>query len=602
MLIDAMHRTSQVDPPVPLGPIPVRGRWSRLAPRLNFFGICSVCIMAMLAFLAVYPLGRIVVRLFYDDGRLSLAPLARAFEQPLLGVTVSTVIVVGTSATLALLIGSLLAWINERTDASFGAASEVLPLIPFLMPPIAAAVGWVLLFSPGAGLVNVAIRSISDSVGLHLARGPFDVYSWYGLILAYTVFQVPYVFLVVSAGLRNIDPALEHQSRVCGAGLFRTTFKVTLPAVAPSLGAAAMLAIWFGFALFSIPSVIAPNAGIDVLSLKLVTYLRNDYPPQLEKALGLGLIIVVFVGGAWLWQGRILRAGRHATISGGQGTSKTNLGRLRWPARLLFLGYVFISSILPALGLTLVALNGYWGRMQWSKLRLDAFREVIFNNERMQQSIINSFGLGLIGGVIAVGAAAVLTLYIQRSSGKVLPKIADGLIRLPAVISGFIIALGFVIAFSGPPFNLQTTLTILLLAYIVVYLPQALVATDAAASQIGRDLADASAISGAKMGRTFRRIQLPLMAPALVSAWALMYVRIMGELTVSPILSGTRNPVIGFNILEALNNGSYARLAALSVMLTMISMVVLVTVFGGVRWLTRRGVPLSTTSQGAKRA
>jgi iron(III) transport system permease protein len=156
--------------------------------------------------------------------------------------------------------------------------------------------------------------------------------------------------------------------------------------------------------------------------------------------------------------------------------------------------------------------------------------------------------------------------------------VLDGAVKLPAAISSIVIAVGFLLAFSGPPFNLNGTFLILLLAYLVLYMPQGSVAADAAASQVGGELPEASQISGASAGRTFWRINFPLMLPGLAAGWSLLFVRMAGDLTASAMLAGTSNPVAGFRILEIYQGASYAILAALSIVLTLIMLVVILAV------------------------
>ena len=96
----------------------------------------------------------------------------------------------------------------------------------------------------------------SAGSGSSSSTGPLNIYSFFGLLLVYTVYQVPYAFMLITAGLRNVDPALEEASRVSGAGLLRTLRAVTLPAVMPSIAGAVLLMAWSGFGLVSIPLVI----------------------------------------------------------------------------------------------------------------------------------------------------------------------------------------------------------------------------------------------------------------------------------------------------------------------------------------------------------
>jgi iron(III) transport system permease protein len=560
--------------------------WRRVVSNATPYLVISMLVAIALALLAMYPLSRVLLRLFVNNGQIDLSPFRDVFDQPdLWSLLFNTVVVVLASGLVALVVGAVLAFLNERTNASMGLVSDALPLIPFLLPPIAGAIGWALLLSERAGLLNSLIRVAAGKVGITITEGPLSIYSWWGLIFVYALYQVPYVYLMVSAGLRNMDPALEEQSRVSGAGVFRTMRKVTVPGVRPSLGAAVLLMVWFGFALYSVPQIIGTGADIEVLSVRIVRLLTFTFPPQTGLAVGLSMFVVLAVGTAWYFQGRILRSGRHATIGGkGAKPARVELGAWKWPARGLMFGYVFMSAVLPLIGLVLVALNGFWTpHIDWGGLNLGSFREVLFNDPTTRSALRNSVWLGALGATIGMVAAAILAIFVQRS-GRWAGQFIDATVKLPAAISTIVMAVGFVLAYSGPPFNLNGTFTILLLAYIALYIPQGSVAADAAAAQVGKELPEASSISGAGGGRTFLRISLPLMLPGLVAGWALLFVRMAGDLTASAMLAGTTNPVVGFRILEVFQGASYATLAALAAVLTAITTTVIVVVL----LLTRR--------------
>lgn len=559
--------------------IEARRQWRKPTP----LATVSYLIVVFFAFLALYPLALVLLRLFYSNGRFDTTPLWLMFSQPDVGTLLfNTLVVVGASSLLALVVGSIMAWINERTDAGMGIVSDALPLIPFLLPPIAGAIGWVLLLSDRAGLLNALLRKI---LGIEMTSGPFDIYSWTGLIFVYTIYAIPYVYLLVSAGLRNVDSSLEEQSRICGNGLLRTMWLVTIPAVRPSLGAALLLLVWFGFALYSVPAVIGTGARIEVLPVRLVNLLSFTYPPETARAIGLGMIVVLVVGAAWLVQARILSGGRHATIGGkGHRTTRIELGRWRWAARSVVIAYILLAAVLPTIGLLLVSLNGFWTpNIKWAQLGLRTFREVLVEDAVTVTALSNSLLLGIVGATIGMAVAAIIALFV-RDRGRGFAHVVDGLIKLPASISTIVLAIGFVLAFSGPPFNLNGTFAILLLAYLALYLPQGSVAADAAAAQVGRELTEASSVSGAGGTRTLLRVSLPLMMAGLAAGWALLFVRIIGDLTASAILAGTNNPVVGFRILEVYQGGSFATLAALSTVLTLVSAAIVVALLV----LTRR--------------
>src|SRR5690606_23917270 len=113
-----------------------------------------------------------------------------------------------------------------------------------------------------------------------------------------------------------------------------------------------------------------------------------------------------------------------------------------------------------------------------------------------------------------------------------------------------VVAVGFILTFAVAPFRLQGTYLLLFLAYFVMFLPQAVRSTNAAAAQVGRELGEASQVFGASPARTFFKITLPLMLPGLAAGWIVLFALIMGELTASALLGSTRTPVVGQVMLD----------------------------------------------------
>lgn len=577
--------------PVPPDPAPAsaRRRPRRRIGGARPFDNASLAIGLVLIALVMIPLLRVTVGLFWVEGEPTLRPITRTLALPGLGeLLLNTLIAVLASSAIAWVIGVALAWLNERTNARMGLLTDSLPLLPFLLPPVAGAVGWVMLLSPRAGLLNHWIREALAVVGIQLETGPFNIHSWYGLVLVYAFYAVPFVFMTAAAGLRNLDSSMEEASRLSGAGMLRTLRKVTLPLVAPSLGAGLLLSIWFGVGMFSLPAIVGTPAGIDVLSVRIVELLTFTYPPDTEVAVGLSAFVVAFVGLAYWLQARVLRRGHHAVMTGkGGAVRRMDLGRWKWPMRALILGYVFVSTVLPVLALVLVSLNGFWTPdISLGNLSLDALRQSVLDDPVTRRALGNSLGLGVVGGLVGILAAAAVALYVARHR-TVLARAVDAGIKLPAAVSNMVIAVGILLVFGGGPFMLSGTLTILLIGYLALYLPQASIAADAAVSGVGEELPEASAVAGATPFRTFRRIHLPLMMPGLVAGWALLFIRMVGDLTASAILAGTGNSVVGFRILEVFTSGSYALLASLSTVLVLVTGTVLAIVLSYTRRASR---------------
>lgn len=570
---------------------------------LTPFSALGATVAVILALLSFLPLLAVLVRAFVVDGRLDLSALVETFATPGLGQTlINTFSVTIASGVAALVVGSVLAWLNERTNARLGLFTDSLPLIAFVLPPIAGSIGWVLLLSPGAGYLNVLIRGLLAPLGVDITEGPFDIYSWGGLVFIYAIYQVPFAFMFVSAGLKNMDSSLEEASRVSGRGLPSTLLRITLPALAPSLAGALLLTVWTSLALYSIPSVIATGAEIRVLTVEIVNAVAFTYPARTDLAVGLSAIMIVAVAGVWLLQNQIVRRSRHATVGGKtRAAAPLDLGRWLVPARAFMIGYAVIATILPMSALVIVTLNGYWTpNINWGALSLEPLRRQVFENPVAQEGLINSLTLGVVGATIAILLAAVLALFLLRLPAR-WARVIDGVIKLPSTLSHIVLAVGFVFILAGPPLSLSGTWVILLLAYIALYFPQGAVAADGAAAQVAPELGEASLVSGANQSTTFLKVYLPLMIPGLIAGWALLFVRMVGDLSASAVLAGSGNPVVGRQILEIFQNGTFSLMASLALTLTVISAVVVVTLTAVSRRAARWSVAVPGTLRSRKK-
>ncbi|MDR7083261.1 iron(III) transport system permease protein [Arthrobacter ginsengisoli] len=562
-------------------------RLRKFRPPTPFTALSLLLALIMMA-ITLSSVGTVLVSLFVSDKGFSLAPTISVLTAPSTWELVrATAIITGSSTIIATLIGGGLAWLNERTDSRMGVFSDLLPLMSFLLPPVAGSLGYIFLFAPNAGYVNQAWRALLSVFGVVDAGPLLDIYSWSGLIIVFSVYGVPFTYMMIAPALRMMDSGLEEAARMSGAGPLRTMFRVTLPAVMPAMGAGAFLWIWISFSMVDIPLMIGTSAQIDVLSSRIVQLLAFSYPADRTGAVSLSLIITFVVLVAWFIQSRILRAGKHATVGGkGAKTTPVNLGRWRTPARILVVAYSTVTILLPALALLYVALAGTWrAGISLEGLGFAEFGKM-FTNVYTLEGLRNSFGLGIVTATIVVIIAAIIALYVSRA-GSLTGRLVDAGIKLPATLGTLILVVGMVLLFTGAPFYLGGTLLILLIAYAVISLPNASVSADAAAAGVSNSLSEAARMSGASESRTFVKVILPLLIPGLVGAWASVFVRAFGDLTASSMLSGANNPVIGFQILEQSRYGSYATTATLSFTLAVVSTI---TVLGAVwfgRWSSR---------------
>lgn len=543
--------------------------------------IGGVVVALAVSVLVIYPLAQVIFRLFYSGGKWNLSAFADTWTQSGLGTLfTNTLIVVVGSGALAICIATVLAWINERTDAGLGALGDLLPTIPLVIPPIAAAVGWVFLTDPTIGFLNVWIRDLLGRLGINVSSGPFNVFTMPGMILPYAFYLVPFAYFQIANSLRNIDPALEQASRVSGAGRWRTFRRITVRAIAPSIASAAVLVLIMSTALYAIPAVIGTRAEIEVLATRIVSLLTASFPPMTGPAVVLSLAIVIVVGGASIIQGRLNRATRSSQITGrALQPVRASVGKWKWPIRIVVMLFLVVTVLLPFFATVIVSLQAFWlPTIKFSALSLSSYRAMFATGSEAGTGLLNSSWLGLASATILTAIGVILSLLARNAKSGRISQWISSITSLPGSISHIVVAVGFILAFAGPPFNLANTTTILLLCYITIYLPQAYFSSTAAIGQVGGELLDASHTSGAGGLRSFRRVVLPLSFRGILGGWMLAFVLVFGELTASVMLAGPRSTVIGAVIIDQYNNGTYPVVAALCTIVTVLSGVVLTIV------------------------
>ena len=556
---------------------PLTASMASVSRRPRGFMILAGTLATLITVLILYPLGATLVSVFFLRGDSIISILTATIREPNIGkVLWNTAVIVGGSVLIATFIGATLAWLSERSDASMGWVTRTLPLVPFLVPPIIGTIGWTILTAPKSGYLNLIIREIASWFGIDISTGPLNPYNWFGIIFVYTLYLVPLIYLPVAASLRNLDSSLEEASTISGASPWRTLRYVTLPAIKPGIGAGALLALIFAFSLYSIPSILGNVPRIEVLTVRIVR-LMSVFPAQIAVALMLGmLMIAMIITGLWL-QRRILSRSRFATIGGrGMRSTVVSLGRWKWPCRIVMLSYFLVTTILPFIAIVLLSMQPFWSAViNWSSFNLNNYTDVLGGLSALgrgaRDALLNSLSLASIGATCSIAISAIIVAFTHRHWSNPLARLTEASTKLPGAVSHVVIGIAFIGALAGPPFRLSGTLAILLLAYLVVTMPQASFIVSTAYAQIGKELSEASFTSGASETRTFTKISLPLMIPGLAAGWATVFVLMAGDVTISVMLSSPGRPVVGYQILDLWTFGGLPTLAAIATIFTLLS-------------------------------
>lgn len=555
---------------------------NRNYPRLTGF------LIVLVALLTLTPVLMLLLGSFSEGltsfGAFTLSKYAVAYTDPyLLEVVVNTLVFVIASSVFATGLALFLAYLNIRTNIPFKPIFVVLSIVPMMIPHVLFAASWALLLNPSNGLLNQVLQMIPGLQDFSL-----NIYSLAGMVFVEGLLNMPVAYLIIAPAMSAFDGALEEASRVSGAGVGRTLWRVTLPMLRPAILAALILSVVRVLAAYAVPRVLGTPGGVDVLATYLFEMISTGFAPDYGQAAALGMsmlsasIVLIVVYRALTAHGE-----KFVTVSGrGFKPSVIDLKGARLPLLIIVGLLSLVMIVIPVLQLFYTSLIPYamvpgpraFALMSW-KNWADVFAE-----ETTLRALRNSLFLATVGATLGV-LLSLFVAYVVVKVRTVAATLLETLTFLAFSFPGIVIGIGFMWFFVQTP--LYATLTALLLAYIAAYLPYGVRPLASAFVQVHAHLEESSLVCGASMLTTMRRIIAPIILPGLVSAWILMATMFMRELTVSVVLSRPGTEVLAVRVLDYADDGLWGKLSALGIVMILISTALVLAAQWVGRWARR---------------
>jgi iron(III) transport system permease protein len=554
--------------------LPRRNAWSlaRVLRGQHLLFVAHVAVILFLCVLILYPAAILLDLSFRDDnGALTLANYVSSYTKARnLEAILNTVVISAGTAFVSVVVGTFLGWAVVRTDMPGRKVIELASIIPFISSPLIGALAWILLAAPHTGLINQASEFLGGSNRL------IEIYSVWGIIFVETLYEAPIVFLLVAGALRTMNPTLEEASLSSGAGIGTTALRVTLPLVAPSILAGALLVFILAAEQFGVPALIGSPAKIRVLTTS-IWEVQSTFPPQtgLAAALSATLLAIALVA-LWLHK-KMLGARSFTTVSGKSAQPRRiALGRwARWAVFAVAACYLLLAVVLPVATIFVSSIRTMWtADFHWDQLTLAHYYDVLFNNQQAQRAIVNSLFIAVVGATVTILLCAFISFLSLRVR---LPgsKFLDALTMIPLGFPGIVLAVGLLYAWINPPLVLYGTIWILFVAYMTRYIPLGVRSVSATLTQIHPELEESSQSSGANWFKTFWHVTLPLLRPGIFAGWALLFVAFTRELSASILLFSPNREVLSVVIFDMYGEGNFRQLSALTTLQILIAVVVL---------------------------
>jgi iron(III) transport system permease protein len=467
------------------------------------------------------------------------------------------------TALLSFVLGTVLAWMNERTNTPFKSLFFALSILPLIIPGILFTVAWILLGSPKIGLINLALQRVFDTDAVFI-----NVYSLGGMIWVDALHYSPMAFLLMTAALRSMDPALEESAVMSGASVLQVARKVTLPLVWPAIFATLLILFVRAIESFEVPALLGLPVGIQVFTSAIYQAVHR-YPSQVGLASSYAVTLLLITTIGVYFQSRLSTQGsKYATMTGkGFRPRRIDLGRWRYLAVAIFLIYFLLIVVLPFAVLLWSSFQKFYSVPSMEalqRLTLEPYRTIL-GYPSLARSVWNSLLLSAGTATIVMLVTAVICWIVVKTR---LPGrwLLDNIASLPMVFPGIVLGLAIMILYLYLPIGVYGTIWILLIAYVTRFLPYGLRYNTTSMLQIHKELEESAAMSGASWTTTFRRIILPLLKPGLLAGWIYIVIVSIRELSSSILLYSPGTEVISILIWELWENGQYVELSALGVM------------------------------------
>ncbi|WP_313691279.1 ABC transporter permease [Halorarum halobium] len=456
-------------------------------------------------------------------------------------VLVNSLLVVALVTGGSLALGVPLAVLTVQTDLPFGRFWTVVAALPLVVPSYLGAFAYVSAFGPRGALADLLAP-----LGVRIPT----IYGLEGAVLVLTLFVYPYVFLTTRASLLSFDTTQLEAARTLNHR-YRSAFRrVVLPQIAPGVTAGALLVALYALSDFGTPAIMQYDVFTRVIYVELGAFGQ-------ARATVLALELLCVTAFVLALESRIGPEESDGYGSAASSSTVIELGRLRWPAMLFPATVATFTLALPVGILAMWLLRsgpGYAGggiAFDW------AFG-------------LNSVSASLLAALVTVVLALPIAYYAGRSD-SLAARLSERSTYVGYAMPGVVLALALVFFGTSYAPGLYQTLPLLVFAYVVRFLPQAVGTTRSSVLGVDGDLLGAARTLGEPPRGAFRRVTLPLITPGLVAGAALVFLTTMKELPATLILHPTGFTTLVTYIWRVQEAGYYGRAALPALVLVAVS-------------------------------
>ena len=522
-------------------------------------------LLVLLAGLILCPLISVFAKAVIVDGRLDLVrgwqTIAAAENRQTVGnslllglcvVLCSTVIAVPTAYLLA------------RTQLSKHGWLDIVFMIPFMTPPYIASMGWI-LFMQKRGL----FQQLFPGTGAW-SEGFF---CFGGLVLVMSLHVFPFLMTMLKNAMLNIPASLEESGAVFGAGFSLRLRRIFAPLLTGNYAIGALLVFVKTLSEYGTPYTLGRRIGFYVFTTDIHRY-STTAPIDFGRSASLSSILVCICMVMWLLQNDLTGKTSYRLVGGkGSRPAQTKLSAIGQIGAWLWV----ILTVLIAIGVpyfsiiatSLIKLRGYG--LAAGNFTLDHYQELLTTPKALS-TIGKSLLLAASSATICSVIGTAVVIAVRRSRGP-LAKLLEGVSLLPEMLPSIVLVIGIMLFWNRvyKVLPLYNTIGIMVLAYVVLYLPYTVQYVTSAFTQINGSLPEAGRTFGGTPGYVFRRITLPMISRGIFAGWMMIFIIAFRELVTASLIAPPNTLVVSTYINREFEQGSVSLGMAMAVLCVLIT-------------------------------
>jgi len=518
--------------------------------RSPWFWLAAVA-LALLALFIVYPVANVLTASFFTGAGES--GWVRFFATPKYReAVVNTLILASCVTVICTLIGVPLAYVTARYTFPGKSLIALLPLITLVIPEVITAQTWLMMLGN-----NGVITKFLREYGIRLP----SLYGWFGLITAMSFVYYTYVYIGTVAAIRKFDVQLEEAAQSLGTTPAKSRWRVMLPVVLPTVLAASLLVFTMVVGNFAISSILAqslPLLSVTTYQAAVAEGSSNITMQSTLATVSVGIIVLILFANRWI----VARG--HYTLAQGRSASPRPLSGARGALLAIPAALTVGISLLPLATIVAGAFTQSRGPvMQWGRWTLAHFGRVFVS---APEPLINSLTFAGIATLVSIGFSTLASYIIVKKPNRLTPAV-DYLSMIPLALSGTVLGVGLAATFHGGWLALTGTSTIIVLAYVIRRMPFGMRNSQAILHNIPNSMEEASISLGVPPVRTFFKVVVPMMLPAIASATILTWTTSVAELSASILVYSGGRETLPIQIYRLIDSGLLAYASAYGVVL-----------------------------------